>query len=268
MVETVRRNRILSGWPFPKADESARALVNAALGQIGAVRPKWADSAYRFATSERRVCPSCHEPFVQIFGIGSERLGGHTQKFCSFSCLRRSRIDARPIRLCEHCNNPFRAAPARPQFGEAEQRFCSQSCYRAHHAAEVHACRVCKGCGTDFTPRLGSTFKAQKYCSRDCWLEYHRPHQPRPCEQCGAEFQPLPEKRGENQRFCSRTCLGHSRRGTKIEGTGNPPKHCLQCGDSFQPLHGKQGERQRFCNRACSARWRNGHASIFTCERV
>lgn len=77
----IRSKLCLQGWGWHEADAVALDIVGAALRQLGAVRPPWAEGQPEWAQNgsgaliERTRCVRCHTPLPE----------GHT-KFCGQTC--------------------------------------------------------------------------------------------------------------------------------------------------------------------------------------
>lgn len=202
LVAHIRRHRVLAGWRFPDADESSRDLVLAALRKIGwGIRPEGIETSNAFATSDPRLCPSCNEPFVVIFGPGSDRLlpTGNRLKFCSFSCVRKSQA--------ERLNNE-----------EFRKRSRARAAARHQRLRKEMPEKPCLECGKMFHPLPERhNNPEQKYCSQDCFKAASaskRKAPPRDCEHCGEIFQSKQYgPQALNQRFCSRRCYDANRGG-------------------------------------------------------
>jgi hypothetical protein len=118
---------------------------------------------------------------------------------------------SRKIQLvCEWCSSAFTRYPS--EVAKGPQRFCSRSCYNAHHESGNTAA-ACPTCGNTFR-RWASKEKIGTgvYCSAKCRdvangkLNIARhPRAEKTCETCGAIFEVIPA-RATTARFCSGAC--------------------------------------------------------------
>lgn len=131
------------------------------------------------------------------------RHGGEAKKYCSIRCAR----DARYKRW--RADNPLKLGPTivcaickktAPRRGKND-RYCSMACQKRSRSPNLH--RRCPTCGDP----LGRW--RQKFCSRKCQIEFHKPPPlpPVPCAWCGEPFQRASRPGGSKARqCCSREC--------------------------------------------------------------
>lgn len=189
----------LEGWKWSEADTVAKEVVDAALRQIGAVRPTWSQGQPEYQGVESRgAYRHCANPRCR------RMLEDHQGVFCSQHCadyvtkerwrkqhaeeeriaaqFRRKRMKAEDpaayrlrlkesrerqkerwdIRECEACRKQFKARPGR------DNRFCSSKCYGSTLALPE---KVCPQCGSNFRPPNKNN--RTRFCSRSCASQFN-----------------------------------------------------------------------------------------------
>jgi hypothetical protein len=229
----VRQMFCLEGNPWELSDREARSLVEAALQQVGAVRPSW-DEAQRAYADLGQYCAWCGGE------MDTEGRRAGAKKFCTSECAtawRTAHTDRRnleestvaraayaavrreqaPPILCQHCALPFRPLTT----GTAGRKFCSFTCMGiAHRGRDPIQCAYCS---KEFYPRKPST----KCCSAACAALHKRTIHPVACTACGTTFRP--DKAG--RMFCSTACR---------DAAGRPavhPRTCAWCSVRFLGKH-------------------------------
>lgn len=127
------------GWGWAEADILANEIVQAALRQIGAQRPSWAEGQPDWAQNgsgaqiARTLCIRC----------GTRLPEGHT-KFCSDLCAGAHHMAVSRINDPDRVNGVWNSWQARWSAKQPE--------------------RICEGCGGSYKPRRPK----QKYCRPEC----------------------------------------------------------------------------------------------------
>ncbi|RWK06522.1 hypothetical protein [Mesorhizobium sp.] len=217
----LRSSLCLQGWPWLDADTAAKDVVDAALRQIGAVRPTWQQGQISYteeSTIDHTRCANedCGRPVA----IGDN---GRWRKYCSSECMsrhhakmadrfgfrrtraeylafhaanREKRKQATAQRDCAWCGRMFLHLDRRSE----PQAYCCDACRKAAVSAALRklAEKACARCGTMFRPKYAKA----KFCGKECMaLAFSRPV--KPCEACGNLFRP---KFKNDERFCGPTC--------------------------------------------------------------
>ncbi|KQT57476.1 MULTISPECIES: hypothetical protein [unclassified Aureimonas] len=275
----LRIGLIERGWAWKDADSCAAEIVAAALKELGATRPSWADGQPDFVSSVgtlRTFCAHCNGRIPP----DRKTHAGNPVKYCSFECgqyayrkkasefgeqvslaeylTRCAERSAKTLeeraRNCEQCNKRFLSS-------RLDARFCSTSCVSESQRRSWEV--SCVGCGKTFTARPGT--KNPKYCSLDCYTATARSDREVSCGVCRAIFRPrFSEKRGLSK-FCSTACSASARAGLR---EARPVLSCKTCGQTFQPDFPSQ--KRSFCSVACnpyaSKADKAKAASAFNCE--
>jgi len=151
----IRSALCLQGWSWRAADTVAAEAVAAALRQLGARRPTWAQGQPSWTEEgvlrhQRDFCIRCRKP------IPMERIlrsTGIPPKYCDIICTRaaaeamyrqslseeqaarhkardaaykQAKRNAMPLAACEYCGATFRPRPPKPS--KPASRFCSLQC--------------------------------------------------------------------------------------------------------------------------------------------
>ena len=138
MRHDVRARLCLDGWPWTDADKAAGEIMEAALRQVGAVRPSWQDGQPEYvqfasAAHERTRCLSC-----------GGRLPPENKIFCSSNC--------------NHNYHRNRHREDNAELFRAKQRL------RWKDWSAKQPEQDCPECGTAFRPN----YPGQLLCSKRC----------------------------------------------------------------------------------------------------
>jgi hypothetical protein len=182
----------LEGEQWHRADIRSGRIVAAALVELGAVRPTWAEGQPGwtdpgYAPGDVYYCHRCAKPMPEGTALGA--------KFCSDDCKRA---------------NYFAGA-------RAHQAQMSRAEYKAMLATVrekklIEHGLTCVQCGERFLPFDKAEYHperdirdSRRYCSRRC---RDRACAPRQCAHCGQMFKP---KKYASAKFCSDECRSRVR---------------------------------------------------------
>lgn len=190
----IRSGLCLDGWKWQEAEATADDLVSAALRQIGAIRPTWAQGQPEYTEPVASRCLHCRRIMPEV-EEGRER-----RKYCSHECFR-----------AYH--------QARWAADHREEAIATAQAWRDARR-EAAPSRACEWCGTHFKPLDQSGRKPQRFCGKSCiakwsnsqraesfgWIAMPKKKKPLPppqsCWECGRMFRPdFPGKR-----YCQKAC--------------------------------------------------------------
>lgn len=232
----LRSSLCLQGWPWLDADAAAKDVVDAALRQIGAVRPTWQQGQFNYTDDSAIEHTRCaNEDCGKPVAMGEN---GRWRKYCSSECLGRHH------------------AKMADRFGFKRTR----AEYLAFHAANREkkksalAQRDCAWCGKMFLHRDRRS-EPQAYCGDICRkaavsaAARKLPDEVK-CARCGTGFRP----KHAGAKFCGKVCMASA-----FSAGGRVERPCVRCGEIFSS---KKSNDQRYCGRFCFEK-RN---SPFQCE--